>query len=115
MRKDDSVRLFHMLEAAREALLFAENKTRAALNTDRKLVLALVKDIEIIGEAAANVTSERRGELPKIPWNKIIGMRNRLIHAYFDIDLDVLWKTITEDIPPLISSLEQIVLPDTEA
>jgi uncharacterized protein with HEPN domain len=60
MRKDDAVRLFHMLEAAQEAVSFAENKTRADLNIDRKLVLALVKDIEIIGEAAANVTAERR-------------------------------------------------------
>jgi len=102
MRKDDSVRLLHMLEAAREALSFAENKTRASLNADRKLALALVKDIEIIGEAAANVTSEGRELLPEIPWDKIVGMRNRLIHAYVDIDLDVLWKTIVEDIPPLI-------------
>lgn len=112
MRKDDAVRLFHMLEAAQEAVSFAENKTRADLNIDRKLVLALVKDIEIIGEAAANVTAERRRELMQIPWNKIVGMRNRLIHAYFEIDLDVLWKTITEDIPPLISALEKIVLTD---
>jgi uncharacterized protein with HEPN domain len=101
-----------MLEAAQEAVSFAENKTRADLNIDRKLVLALVKDIEIIGEAAANVTAERRRELMQIPWNKIVGMRNRLIHAYFEIDLDVLWKTITEDIPPLISALEKIVLTD---
>ena len=108
MRKDDSVRLLHMLEAAREALSFTENKTRESLNTDRKLALALVKDIETLGEAAANVSSERRVELPEIPWNKIIGMRNRLIHAYFEIDLDVLWKTITEDIPLLISRLEKI-------
>jgi uncharacterized protein with HEPN domain len=112
MRKDDAVRLFHMLEAAQEAVLFAENKTRADLNIDRKLVLALVKDIEIIGEAAANVTAERRRELMQIPWNKIVGMRNRLIHAYFEIDLDVLWKTITEDILPLISALEKIVPTD---
>jgi uncharacterized protein with HEPN domain len=112
MRKDDAVRLFHMLEAAQEAVSFAENKTRADLNIDRKLVLALVKDIEIIGEAAANVTAERRRELMQIPWNKIVGMRNRLIHAYFEIDLDVLWKTITEDILPLISALEKIVPTD---
>jgi uncharacterized protein with HEPN domain len=112
MRKDDAVRLFHMLEAAQEAVSFAENKTRADLNIDRKLVLALVKDIEIIGEAAANVTAERRRELTQIPWNKIVGMRNRLIHAYFEIDLDVLWKTITEDILPLISALEKIVPTD---
>ena len=112
MRKDDAVRLFHMLEAAQEAVSFAENKTRADLNGDRKLVLALVKDIEIIGEAAANVTTERRIELTQIPWDKIVGMRNRLIHAYFEIDLDVLWKTITEDILPLISALEKIVPAD---
>ena len=112
MRKDDAVRLFHMLEAAQEAVSFAEDKTRADLNIDRKLVLALVKDIEIIGEAAANVTAERRRELMQIPWNKIVGMRNRLIHAYFEIDLDVLWKTITEDILPLISALEKIVPTD---
>ena len=112
MRKDDAVRLFHMLEAAQEAVSFAENKTRADLNIDRKLVLALVKDIEIIGEAAANVTAERRRELMQIPWNKIVGMRNRLIHAYFEIDLDVLWKTITEDILTLISALEKIVPTD---
>jgi uncharacterized protein with HEPN domain len=101
-----------MLEAAQEAVSFAENKTRADLNIDRKLVLALIKDIEIIGEAAANVTAERRRELMQIPWNKIVGMRNRLIHAYFEIDLDVLWKTITEDILPLISALEKIVPTD---
>ncbi len=112
MRKDDAVRLFHMLEAAQEAVSFAENKTRADLNIDRKLVLALVKDIEIIGEAAANVTAECRRKLMQIPWNKIVGMRNRLIHAYFEIDLDVLWKTITEDILPLISALEKIVPTD---
>ena len=94
MRKDDTVRLLHMLEAARETLSFAKDNTRASLNTDIKLALALVKDIEIIGEAAANVTPEGREILPDIPWNKIVGMRNRLIHAYFDIDLDILWKTI---------------------
>ncbi len=67
MRKDDSVRLLHMLEAAQEAISFTKNKTRKSLDTNRQLVLALVKDIEIIGEAAANVTAERRGELPQIP------------------------------------------------
>ena len=115
MRKDDSVRLLHMLEAALEAISFAKNKTRKTLNTNRRLALALVKDIEIIGEAATNVTAERRRALPQIPWNKIIGMRNRLIHAYFEINLDILWKTVTEDLPPLISELEKIVLPENKA
>lgn len=109
MQKDDLVRLRHMLDAAREAEFFARNKTRSSLDIDRKLVLALVKSIEIVGEAAANVTNKCREDLPQIPWPNIIGMRNRLIHAYFDINLDILWKTVIEDLPPLIADLEKIV------
>jgi uncharacterized protein with HEPN domain len=108
MRKDDLIRLRHMLDAAREADAFSQHKTRSSLDTDRKLVLALVKCIEIIGEAAARISNESREELHQIPWSNIIGMRNRLIHAYFDINLDILWKTIKEDLPPLISALERI-------
>ncbi len=111
MQKDDAVRLRHMLDAAREAESFAKNKTRGSLDTDRKLVLALIKSIEIIGEAAAKVTQKCREDLPQIPWPNIIGMRNRLIHAYFDINLDILWKTVTEDLPPLIAELEKILPP----
>ncbi len=109
MQKDDSVRLHHMLDAAREAEFFAQNKTRSSLDCDRKLVLALVKSIEIVGEAAANVTNKCREDLPQIPWPEIIGMRNRLTHAYFDTNLDILWNTVIEDLPPLIVELEKIV------
>ena len=109
MQKNDAIRLRHMLDAAREAEFFVQNKTRKNLDNDRKLVLALVKSIEIVGEAAANVTNKCREDLPQIPWPNIIGMRNRLIHAYFDINLDILWKTVIEDLPPLIADLEKIV------
>ncbi|MCE8425200.1 MAG: DUF86 domain-containing protein [Candidatus Methanoperedens sp.] len=88
---------------------FARNKTRSSLDKDRKLVLALVKTIEIIGEAAANVTKESQESMPQIPWPNIISMRNRLIHAYFDINLDIVWQTINEDLPPLIIELEKII------
>jgi uncharacterized protein with HEPN domain len=107
MQKDDRVRLQHMFDAAKEAVSFIRNKTRGSLDKDRKLVLALVKAIEIIGEAAANVTKECREDLLDIPWTNIVGMRNRLIHAYFDINLDILWQTVTEDIKPLITELEK--------
>ncbi len=109
MQKDDLIRLRHMLDAAKEAESFVQNKTRSSLDSDRKLVLALVKSIEILGEAAAKVTNKCREDLPQIPWANIIGMRNRLIHAYFDIDLDVLWRTVIEDLPPLIAALQKIV------
>jgi len=109
MQKDDLIRVRHMLDAAREAESFAQNKTRSSLDTDRELVLALVKAIEIIGEAAANVTNKYREDLPQIPWPNIVGMRNRLIHAYFDINLDILWNTVIEDLPSLITELEKIL------
>jgi uncharacterized protein with HEPN domain len=108
MRRDDTIRLWHMLDAAREAVGFAQDRTRVDLNADRKLVLALVKDIEIIGEAAYQVSQTARDQLPGIPWDDIIGMRHRLVHAYFDINLNILWRTVQDDLPPLIAQLERL-------
>jgi uncharacterized protein with HEPN domain len=102
-----------MLDAAKEAIFFIQKKERASLDVDRKLVLALIKSIEIIGEAANRITEECHENLSQqIPWPNIIGMRNRLIHAYFDINLDILWKTVTEDIPHLIDNLEKVLPPN---
>lgn len=111
MRKDDSdnIRLLHMRDAAREAIEFAQGRARADLNDDRKLVLALVKDIEIIGEAAYQVSQTTREHLSGIPWNDIIGMRHRLVHAYFDINLNILWRTVQDDLPPLLAELQKIL------
>ncbi len=81
-------------------------KSRQSLDDDRMLVLALVKSIEIIGEAASKLSVSTREEIPTLPWAEIIGMRNRLIHAYFDVDLDRLWDTVNYDLPPLIALLE---------
>ena len=113
MRKDDEVRLRHMHDAAREALSFARERTRGDLDNDRQLVLALLKEIEIVGEAASRVTEPTRRSLPRMPWDRIVGMRNRLVHAYFDINLDIVWKTVQEDLPALIALLERAVPPGT--
>lgn len=109
MRKDDLIRLRHMLDAAREAVEFFRNSRRKDLDGDRKLTLALVKDVEIIGEAAYQVAEDARRNLPEIPWDDIVGMRHRLVHAYFDINLDILWKTVQEDLPPLVQILSAIL------
>ena len=109
MRKDDLVRLRHMLDAAREAIGFVQRKRREDLDRDRLLVLGLVKAVEIIGEAAYQTSEEMRRQVPEIPWEDIIGMRQRLVHAYFDINLDILWNTIQEDLPPLVSTLEKVL------
>lgn len=109
MRKDDLIRVRHMLDAACEAMSFVRNRTRTDLDNDRMLTLSIVKSVELIGEAASRVSKESRDSYPKIPWADIIAMRNRLIHVYFDIDLDRVWDTITDDLPPLITALEEMV------
>ena len=98
-----------MLDAAKEALEFVRGKRRSDLDTDRMLVLSLVKELEIIGEAAGKVSAEVRAQYNAIPWQDISGMRNRLIHVYFDIDLDVVWTTVTKDLPLLKAELEKIL------
>ena len=108
MLKDDEVRLRHMLDAAKQVISFARNRTRADLDVDQMLALSIVKCIEIIGEAASRISSEYQAGCPTIEWADIIAMRNRLIHAYFDIDLDRVWDTITDDLPPLIAELERV-------
>ena len=77
------------------------------------LLLALVKCIEIIGEAASRVTRETRDALSGIPWQDIVGMRNRLIHAYFDVDHDRVWDTIQQDLPPLVAALKDFCSGDS--
>lgn len=109
MHEDDNIRLRHILDAGKEALAFSSGKTRKDLNTNRMLVHSLVRVIEIIGEAASKVSDDLKGSHPEIPWADIVGMRNHLIHAYFDVDLDILWNTVTKDLPPLISKIEQII------
>lgn len=108
MQGHDEIRPRHMLDAAREAASFMHGRTRDDLDLDRQLVLALVKSIEIVGEAASRITVSSRQELPQIPWGQIIGMRNRLVHAYFDINLDILWVTAQKDLSELIDLLESI-------
>lgn len=109
IKPEDRVRLRHMLDAALEIQQYAQSATREDLNRDRKLVHALVRPLEIIGEAASQVSKELREEIPEIPWPFIIGMRDRLIHAYFSINLDIVWSTSTEDIPPLIAELSRLL------
>ena len=109
MSKHDIVRLRHMLDAAREAVTSAGPRGKDALTADHIWVLGLVKCIEIIGEAASKVSQPTRDACLQIPWTDIIAMRNRLVHAYFEIDTDQVWKAITEDLPPLIAELEKVL------
>ena len=106
---EDRVRLRHMLDAALEIQQYVQSATRRDLDRDPKLVHSLVHLLEIIGEAANQVSDELREKALDIPWFITIGMRNRLIHAYFDIDLNVVWSTSTEDVPLVIAELKKLL------
>ena len=109
MRDDDRIRIRHMLDAAREAMAFAAGRDRSDLDTDRMLLLSLVKCVEILGEAASRVSGEAQAASPHIPWQDIVAMRNRLIHGYFDIDPDIVWSTATGELPDLLPLLEALI------
>ncbi len=108
-RRENQVSLRQMLDYAREALAMAQGRTRQELDTNRMLSLALVKLLEIVGEAANRVPTDLHLRYPQIPWQQIIGLRNRLVHGYDQVDLDILWQIITHDLPPLIGELDKVI------
>ena len=108
-RKSDVIRLRHILDAAKKALHFTKEKSRTDLDTEEQLTLALVRLLEIMGEAASKVTPATQSLYPSFPWKQIIGTRNRLIHGYDQVNLDILWQIIKADLPPLVTELQKII------
>ena len=108
-RHEDLIRLRHMLDASQKAVKYLRGRKRKDLETDEPLTLSLTRLLEIIGEAAGKVSKQGQKAWPNIPWPQAVGMRNRLIHAYFNVDLDQIWETIQEDLPPLIAELKKIL------
>jgi len=109
MHPHDLIRIRHMFEAANDALTFATDRQRSDLDTDRQLLLSIVKTIEIIGEAASKVSPSVQEKHTEIPWHAIITMRHRLVHGYFDIDHEVVWQTLLSDLPTLLGQLGAII------
>jgi uncharacterized protein with HEPN domain len=108
MPPEDRIRILHMVEAANTARRFVTGRRRGDLESDQILLFALVRAIEIIGEAASRISVETRAA-PAVPWASVVAIRNRLVHAYFDIDRNIVWKTVAEEIPPLLSLLDTLV------
>ena len=111
---DDLTRLKHMRDAALEVLEFMSGQTRENLKNNRMLQLAVVKALEIIGSVSNNISHDCQQRYPQIPWRGMVGMRNRLVHVYFGIDLDVVWRTVQEDLDPLLVALEIALLAEQD-
>ncbi len=110
MSPEDLTRMRHMLESSGEALALIKDKSRQDLDAERILSLALVRLLEIVGEAASRVSPTTRREFSDIPWTQMVSLRNRLIHGYDAVDMDVLWEILTKDLPPLIVQLHNILI-----
>jgi uncharacterized protein with HEPN domain len=108
-RHDLRVCLQQMLDHAREAIELVRGMHRQDLDRERVVQLALVRLIEIVGEAGRRVEVEDRRRYELIPWTELIGMRSRLIHGYDQVDLGVLWEVVTVDLPVLVKELERIL------
>ena len=107
MSPSERDRLTHILEAATDARDFIQRRLRTDLDTDRQLRRALIQCFIVIGEAASHMPAQARAELPDIPWREMRKMRNVVVHAYFGVDLDILWTTATNDLPDLIDALHR--------
>lgn len=108
-KRDPELTLRQMLSHAREAVEICEGKNRADLDVDRLLNLALTRLVEIIGEAANRVPDSIQSQYPDLPWLQMNGVRNRLIHGYDSVDMDILWAIVRQDLPIVIHKLERII------
>jgi uncharacterized protein with HEPN domain len=98
-----------MLDAAEKALRFVKGRTRTDLDNDEMLSLAVVRLLEILGEAARHVTSDLQRSRPDIPWRQIAGTRDRLIHGYDEVDLDIVWTIVSAELRPLVDALAHLL------
>jgi uncharacterized protein with HEPN domain len=103
---DDELYLQHILEAIERIETYTEGIERDAFRKDSMAQDAVIRQLEVLGEAASQLSDETRDQYGMVPWQDITGMRNKLIHGYFGVDVDVVWKTVQEDLPQLKRELE---------
>ena len=111
MWRDEALAL-DMLIAARKARAYLGTTSADDLEADTLLQDAIVRQLGILGEAAGRISDEYRSTCPVVPWRDIVGMRNRLVHAYWDTDVSEVWRTVTTDLPGLIDTLTALIPPE---
>jgi uncharacterized protein with HEPN domain len=108
-QRDDRVYIGHMIDTANKAIGFVANVDREEFDNNELLRLSLTHLLQIIGEAARRVSPDFRAAYPTIPWKAVVGMRSKVVHDYLDVDEDLVWNTVKNDLPPLIVELETII------
>ncbi|MEK6967491.1 MAG: DUF86 domain-containing protein [Nanoarchaeota archaeon] len=108
MKKDDSVYLVHITEAIESIEEYIKGIKQSDFLSKKIIQSAVIREIEIIGEASKMLSNKLRESHDEIPWKKIIGMRDKLIHGYFGVDLNAVWKTVKEDLPLLKKAIKKI-------
>src|SRR5712692_925192 len=109
MARDDREIAHQMLDVVGRIRAMLRGRSREAFEADEVRQLALLHLIQLLGEAASRTSATFRDAHPEIPWGPIVGMRNRIVHGYDDVDPDIVWRVATEDVEPLLASLERIV------
>lgn len=110
MKKPNNAdRLGHILDAIEKIERYMQSYDKQAFQADEKTQDAVVRQMEIIGEAATNLTRDLRSENPQVAWQFATAMRNRLVHGYFNVDASIVWDTTQNDLSPLKSQIEKIL------
>jgi len=106
----DRIRLLHIRDAIHEIETYIENRSISDLESNSMLRNAVIKQLEIIGEAVNNLSQSLKERCPEVDWKAIVAMRNILIHEYFAVSVKILWDTITENLPDFRNSIEKLIV-----
>jgi uncharacterized protein with HEPN domain len=109
MSKNDSLYLYHILDSISKIENFMENIDENEFKTNELVQSAVIRQLEIIGEATKQISNDTRKKYTNVPWKDIAGMRDKLIHGYFGVDIDAVWNTIQKDIPTLKKHIEIMI------
>jgi uncharacterized protein with HEPN domain len=113
-QRDNQVYVGHMLDTAAKAIGFVQGLTREDFDNNELLRLSITHLLQIIGEAARRVSPEFRAIYPQIPWKAIVGMRSKVVHDYLNVDEDIVWDTVINELPSLVEELEKMLNPDND-